>query len=69
MNPCTTGATRTPAQSRGPAVARRVAALGLTAALGLFGLNLTACNTTEGLGEDVESAGDALEDAADDAND
>lgn len=26
---------------------------------------LTACNTTEGFGRDVESTGDAIEDAAD----
>jgi len=25
---------------------------------------LTACNTTEGLGQDVEAAGDAIEEAA-----
>jgi predicted small secreted protein len=27
--------------------------------------SLTACNTTEGVGEDIEEAGDAIEDAAD----
>lgn len=31
--------------------------------------SLTACNTTEGVGEDIEAAGDAIDDAADDAND
>ena len=27
--------------------------------------HLTACNTTEGVGEDVQEAGEAIEDAAD----
>lgn len=31
-------------------------------------LGLAACNTVEGFGEDVESAGDAIEDEADDRN-
>jgi predicted small secreted protein len=31
----------------------------------LSGLTLTACNTVEGVGRDVESVGDAIEDAAD----
>lgn len=31
----------------------------------LLGLSQIACNTVEGVGEDVESAGDAIEDAAD----
>lgn len=35
----------------------------------LLGLGLTACNTTQGLGEDVEAAGDAIEDTADEAED
>ena len=30
---------------------------------------LSGCNTTEGIGEDVEAAGDAISDAARDAND
>jgi len=30
---------------------------------------LSACNTTEGVGEDLQSAGESIEDAADDAND
>lgn len=30
----------------------------------LFGVNL-ACNTTEGLGKDIERTGDKIEDAAD----
>ncbi len=32
-------------------------------------LAMSGCNTTAGLGEDVEAAGDALEDTAEDAND
>jgi predicted small secreted protein len=35
--------------------------------LALFGL--AACNTTKGLGQDVEAAGDAIEDTAQDAQD
>lgn len=31
-------------------------------------LGLAGCNTVEGFGEDVESAGDAIEDEADDRN-
>lgn len=42
-------------------------------ALALFALGtplaLAACNTTEGVGRDISAAGDAIEDAADDAND
>lgn len=30
---------------------------------------LPACNTTEGAGKDIKAAGDAIEDAARDAND
>jgi entericidin B len=32
-------------------------------------LGLAACNTTKGLGQDVEAAGDAIEDTAQDAQD
>jgi len=31
----------------------------------LFALGLAACNTTEGVGKDIESVGDSIEDAAD----
>ena len=31
------------------------------------GLTLSACNTTEGVGEDIEAAGDAIDDAAEEA--
>jgi len=36
---------------------------------GMSAATMTACNTTEGVGEDIESAGDAIDDAAEDAND
>lgn len=32
----------------------------------LVGASLAACNTVEGLGRDVEAAGEAIEEAADD---
>jgi predicted small secreted protein len=35
----------------------------------LSALAVTGCNTVEGIGRDVESLGDAIEDAADDADD
>lgn len=44
---------------------RAVARIGVLLALGL----LAACNTTEGLGEDMESAGEAVSDTARDAKD
>lgn len=37
--------------------------------LALAGFGATACNTTEGLGKDVEAAGEAIEDAAEEAED
>ncbi len=37
--------------------------------LALFGLSLAACNTTEGVGEDIEAAGDGISDAARDVRD
>jgi predicted small secreted protein len=45
----------------------RLLSLGFIAAA-LFGTSL-ACNTTEGVGEDMEDAGDNLKDAARDAKD
>ncbi|MEY4879285.1 MAG: hypothetical protein RJB62_754 [Pseudomonadota bacterium] len=33
----------------------------------LFALGVTACNTVEGVGEDVEAAGGAIDEAAEDA--
>ena len=32
----------------------------------IFGLSLSACNTVDGVGDDVEDAGDAIEDVTDD---
>lgn len=37
--------------------------------LTLMGASVSACNTTEGFGEDMQSAGEAIEDTAEDAND
>lgn len=47
---------------------RLVAAVIASAALGAT-FALSACNTTEGVGEDISAAGDALDDAAEDSND
>lgn len=33
--------------------------------LGMFAVTLTACNTVEGVGEDIEAGGEAIQDAAD----
>lgn len=41
----------------------------IPAALFTITLALLACNTTEGVGKDIEATGDAIEDAAQDAND
>jgi entericidin A len=37
--------------------------------IALLGFGLGACNTTQGFGEDVEAAGDAIEDTAEEAED
>ena len=37
----------------------------LFAALGIVAVALPACNTMEGVGEDIGAAGEAIEDAAD----
>ena len=42
--------------------------LGVIASL-LAGATIAACNTVEGAGRDIESAGDAIEDTAHDAKD
>lgn len=42
----------------------RKSVIAIIAAYCLSTLALAACNTTEGFGRDVESAGDAIEDAA-----
>ena len=52
------------AASRPPS--RRAAALALVALLGAA-TTLAACNTTEGVGEDISAAGDALSRSADKA--
>jgi entericidin B len=39
----------------------------LAVVLTVFSLSLAACNTVEGVGEDVRSAGDAIDDASEDA--
>lgn len=36
---------------------------------GLLLIGSAGCNTTEGLGQDVEAAGEAIEDAAEEAED
>lgn len=48
------------------AIRRCFAALAV-AYLGLHALTMTACNTTQGVGEDIEAAGDAISDTARDA--
>lgn len=50
-------------------LARRWALASILAALGFGSLALTACNTTEGAGRDIEAAGDAIADTARDAKD
>ena len=42
----------------------------LLSTLGVVGTSglIAACNTVEGAGRDIEAAGDAIEDAADDAD-
>jgi predicted small secreted protein len=44
-----------------------IRSLGVAGALSLM-LGLAACNTVEGFGEDVEAAGDAIEDEASERN-
>jgi predicted small secreted protein len=39
--------------------------LGMLAMLGVVGLGLSACNTLEGAGRDIENTGEAVQDAAD----
>jgi predicted small secreted protein len=39
----------------------------LVALAGFGAVALTACNTTQGVGEDIEAAGDAISDTARDA--
>jgi predicted small secreted protein len=42
----------------------RLGALLAAALLAITGVSLTGCNTTEGVGEDVEAAGEGIQDAA-----
>ncbi len=35
----------------------------------IVGADLSGCNTTAGVGKDIEATGDAIEDAAEDAKD
>ena len=49
---------------------KRIAQLGLlTSAAAALVTLLAACNTTEGVGKDIESAGEGLKEAAQDAKD
>ncbi|GAB4189525.1 MAG: hypothetical protein Tsb002_16620 [Wenzhouxiangellaceae bacterium] len=41
----------------------------LTLLILLLSLSISACNTIEGAGKDIESTGEAIEDAADDDDD
>ncbi len=43
----------------------RLIVAALAALFGLLGLSLTGCNTTEGVGQDIEAAGEGIQDAAD----
>lgn len=58
--------TTTPTLSTATRTAITIAA---TLAFSSSALILTACSTTKGLGEDIEYAGDAISDTADDAMD
>ncbi|MCC6425463.1 MAG: entericidin A/B family lipoprotein [Phycisphaerales bacterium] len=51
--------------------ARRIGPWKVIALVGtvLGAMALQACNTTEGAGKDIKAAGNAIEDAAQDAND
>lgn len=43
----------------------RLGALLAAVLLAITGVSLTGCNTTEGVGKDVEAAGEGIQDAAD----
>ena len=60
---------RTNTETTTPLLSRSV--LGVLAALGLgsMALTMTGCNTVEGVGEDMEAAGDAIADKADEERD
>lgn len=59
--------TNTPDETPTP-LARRVANAVVVATLAFVPLTLTACNTVEGAGEDIRAGGEAIDDAAEDAN-
>ena len=48
---------------------RKLTTLALVGLFGIATATLAGCNTTEGIGEDISAAGDAIDAAADDAND
>ena len=48
---------------------RKIFSFFVLMALGVSTVLVVACNTIEGAGEDIEAGGDAIEDAAEDAND
>ena len=54
-------------REEGPSRVKKIAALAIVAVH--LAVVLTACNTTEGFGQDVENLGDAIEDSARDAKD
>ncbi len=43
----------------------RLATVTAACLIGVSSVVLTACNTTEGLGKDIEAAGEGIQDAAD----
>lgn len=63
--------TKTPTTSKQAIVLNRIAAMTASALLATAGcasiLSLTGCNTTKGMGEDIEALGDSISDEADDA--
>ncbi len=59
----------TPAPRSRPSGSRWLRGLLVVLGVGACGVSLPACNTTEGVGEDIRALGDAIDDAAEDAND
>jgi predicted small secreted protein len=55
-------------KSRSAETHRELVTALIIAGLMTAGAVLSACNTTEGVGEDIEAAGDSIDDAAEDAN-
>jgi len=52
-----------PRQTKGKAMLNKTKILTVMC-LAVLGLGMTACETVEGAGEDIEHAGDAVQDAA-----